>query len=233
MTSAEGLTYDDDGNLTEVYLPGDVDRDGDVDESDLAALLAASGKCEGEQGYNPNADFNGDGCVNESDMAILLARWGTTNKSLQIRHTWDAENRLVGVEPVFPQTADDTKVAFKYDYLGRRVEKAVCAWNEEDPNDPNDGYWEPTLDRKFVWYNWLLLEELDVDANGAVTGVAKKYTWGLDLAGQQGGAGILPAGVESAGGIGGLLALHDPDDDGDPNDPNDVERNYMYFVSAE
>jgi hypothetical protein len=113
--------YDDDGNLTDVYLPGDVDRDGDVDESDMGALLASWGKCEGEQGYNPNADFKGDGCVNQSDFAILLARWGTTNKSLQIRYTWDAENRLVGVEPVFPQTGDDKKVEFTYDYLGRRV----------------------------------------------------------------------------------------------------------------
>ncbi len=106
--------------------------------------------------------------------------------------------------------------------------------NQYDPNDPNDGYWEPTptLDRKFVWYNWLPLEELDA-LNG--NAIVRTYTWGLDLSGQNSeqnrdreGA----AGLESAGGIGGLLALHDPDDDGDPNDPNDVERNYAYFYDA-
>ncbi len=80
-----------------------------------------------------------------------------------------------------------------------------------------------------------MLLELDGLAEGGtgVPPVIRKYTWGLDLAGQSGepsrdrqGAG------QSAGGIGGLLALHDPDDDGEPNDPNDVERNYVYFYDA-
>ena len=44
MTTAEGLTYDQDGNLIEVYLPGDVDRDGDTDHSDLGILLAHWGE---------------------------------------------------------------------------------------------------------------------------------------------------------------------------------------------
>ena len=95
----------------------------------------------------------------------------------------------VGVDNRRPSTvAGDEKVAFAYDYLGRRVEKVGCAWDVGDPNDPNDDGWEttPSLRRRFVWYNWLLLEELDVDASGTVTGVARKYTWGLDLAGPSG-----------------------------------------------
>jgi RHS repeat-associated protein len=36
--------------------------------------------------------------------------------------------------------------------------------------------------------------------------VVASYTWGLDLAGQANGAGSLPGNLESAGGIGGLLA---------------------------
>ena len=212
-TTAEGLTYDQDGNLIEVYLPGDVDRDGDVDQQDFGALLAAWGKCEGQEGYNPNADFNGDGCVNQADLGILLARWGTSNTSLQIRYTWDAENRLVGVEAVFPETAADKKVAFKYDYLGRRVRKQVFDW------DPNAEQWEttPSLDRRFVWYNWLMLLELDGDNE-----IVRKYTWGLDLAGQNGSLND----IESAAGIGGLLALHDPEDDPTP------DKNYVFFYDA-
>jgi RHS repeat-associated protein len=63
------------------------------------------------------------------------------------------------------------------------------------------GSWSETLDRKYVWYNWLLLAELD----GEDDSVIKKYTWGPDLAGQHG----QPGSLESAGGIGGLLATRD------------------------
>jgi RHS repeat-associated protein len=131
-------------------------------------------------------------------------------------HEWDAENRLVGVEPVFPDSADDKKVTFTYDYLGRRVEKAVYAWDEQAEE------WEttPTLHRKFVWYNWLMLLELDGDNE-----IVRKYTWGLDLAGQNGAI----SDIQSAGGIGGLLAMYDPND---PNDPNDTYGNCVCFYDA-
>lgn len=55
---------------------GDVDGDGDVDLSDLAALLAAYGTCSGDAGYLSAADFDGSGCIDLSDLAILLATYG-------------------------------------------------------------------------------------------------------------------------------------------------------------
>lgn len=47
----------------------DIDLDGDVDGSDLAALLGGWGT------QNPVLDFNGDQIVNGGDLAILLAAW--------------------------------------------------------------------------------------------------------------------------------------------------------------
>lgn len=55
---------------------GDVDGDGDVDLSDLAALLAAYNSCVGEPDYNAAADFDGSGCVDLADLAVLLATYG-------------------------------------------------------------------------------------------------------------------------------------------------------------
>jgi RHS repeat-associated protein len=46
--------------------------------------------------------------------------------------------------------------------------------------------------------------------------IVRKYTWGLDLSGT----------FQDAGGIGGLLALHDPEDDPTP------DKNYMFFYGA-
>ena len=108
----------------------------------------------------------------------------------------------MGATPLAPQ-AGDKRVEFAYDYMGRRVEKKAFDWVGPDPDD-----WAttPSLVRRFVWSGWLMLMELD-GSNNAV----RKYTWGLDLAGQNGSLNSLAG----AGGIGGLLAVHDADGDED------------------
>ena len=58
-------------------IPGDVDGDDDVDLSDLAALLAAYGACNGDSHYNPCADLDDSGCIDLTDLATLLADYGT------------------------------------------------------------------------------------------------------------------------------------------------------------
>jgi len=120
------------------------------------------------------------------------------------KFTWDGENRLIRVAPTAPQYGD-IKVEFAYDYLGRRVEKVVHTWALYDPNDPNDDDWSatPSLHKRWIWHDWLCVMEYDVSAGPTLT-AAKKYTWGLDL----GGSGENPR-IDSAGGIGGLLATRD------------------------
>ena len=57
---------------------GDVDGNGHVDLSDLASLLATYGLSDGDENYNPAADFDNDDTITLSDLAALLARYGHT-----------------------------------------------------------------------------------------------------------------------------------------------------------
>lgn len=57
-------------------VEGDVDGDGDVDLSDLSALLASYGLCLGDDGYLDAADFIDDDCIDLSDLAVLLGNYG-------------------------------------------------------------------------------------------------------------------------------------------------------------
>lgn len=57
---------------------GDVDFDGDVDLSDLAALLASYTATFGTPSYDSQADFDLDGDIDLSDLASLLAHYGQT-----------------------------------------------------------------------------------------------------------------------------------------------------------
>jgi len=54
------------GDACEV-VPGDLDGDGDVDVDDRNILRAALRKCSGDEGFVPEADYDGDGCITYYD----------------------------------------------------------------------------------------------------------------------------------------------------------------------
>ncbi|MFQ5807102.1 MAG: hypothetical protein ACE5I3_11700 [Phycisphaerae bacterium] len=56
---------------------GDVDFDGDVDLSDLAALLSGYGSAFETPAYDSQADFDLDGDIDLNDLAVLLANYGS------------------------------------------------------------------------------------------------------------------------------------------------------------
>lgn len=60
------------------YLPGDVNRDGVVNTTDLSLAAASFNKRNGESGFNPNADFNGDGLVDIYDLVVVGLNFGRT-----------------------------------------------------------------------------------------------------------------------------------------------------------
>jgi hypothetical protein len=55
---------------------GDADRNGRVDQSDLAVVLSAYGTCAGDEGYVTAADFDASGCIDQADLALLLSNYG-------------------------------------------------------------------------------------------------------------------------------------------------------------
>ena len=102
-------------------------------------------------------------------------------------YTYDEENRLITMEETSAAATagfPDTTITFKYDYLGRRVEKKVVRGTTTESH------------LRFVWRGWLLVAELNATSDNARV---KTYTWGPDISGSFGGVG----------GNGGVLIFQD------------------------
>ncbi len=112
-----------------------------------------------------------------------MVGYNKNGKSLSL--TFNAENRLINIEPVSPANGD-TRSEFLYDYLGRRVKKTVYAYD--------GGAWQEQDTKLFVWDGWNMIAELDENEQ-----VEAAYVWGLDLS----------QSLQGAGGIGGLIARVD------------------------
>jgi len=206
--------YDADGNLTALEVAGDLNCDGVVNTFDIDPFMLALADPDQYYQQYPDCDvmrgdLNGDGHVNVFDIDFLMGAMG----NVATRFEWDAENRLTAAYPAWPQLGDK-KVEFRYDYLNRRIQKKVFEWTGSGWSSA------PSLERRYVWAGHLLLMELDGN-NQPV----RKYTWGLDLAGQNGQVNSL----EGAGGIGGLLAVYDLNDTpGAEQTGDDLQYIYAY-----
>jgi RHS repeat-associated protein len=103
------------------------------------------------------------------------------------KYVWDAENRLVGMHTgdLNSPQPNDKWLEFKYDYMGRRVEKTYKIYS---------GGWQVQsgYPQRFVYDGWNVVMVLNGNND-----TVRKYTWGLDLSGS----------LHGAGGIGGLLAV--------------------------
>jgi hypothetical protein len=104
-----------------------------------------------------------------------------------LTYTWNAENRLIAVEPSTLLVEGEKKLEFVYDYMGRRVEKKVFTHFFGD--------YSLSETTKYLYDGWNLIAELN--ENGTTKAA---YIWGLDLS----------QSLQGAGGIGGLLARVDP-----------------------
>jgi RHS repeat-associated protein len=100
-------------------------------------------------------------------------------------YKYNAENRLIAVEPQIPVDGD-VKVEYTYDYIGRRVQKKLYTRLSD--------LWLLTSDILFVYDGWNVVKETTTDNGQPPTD--KYYVWGLDLSQSH----------QGAGGIGGLIA---------------------------
>ena len=138
--------------------------------------------------------MNGDKSVNLADaVTSLQVAAGMTPPGVTAIGNISSDGKIGIEEAVYAlQTAagirepaeSSRKTAFAYDYMGRRVRKAVYANNE---------LISETL---FVWNGWNIIEEI-TRQNG--TESSRYFVWGLDLS----------QSLQGAGGIGGLLCVSD------------------------
>ncbi len=70
VTDNDGVTDIDTAQVTVEAVPGDLDRDGDIDRDDYLIFRSTLGKREGDPGYIPDADYDGDGRITYADYRI-------------------------------------------------------------------------------------------------------------------------------------------------------------------
>ncbi|OAI10476.1 hypothetical protein A1507_04125 [Methylomonas koyamae] len=73
---------DHDPLLVKLFVPGDLDNDGDVDGNDANLIKAQVGKCSGKTGFNPEADYDRSGCVTYADYRIWYGHFTGYTASL-------------------------------------------------------------------------------------------------------------------------------------------------------
>ena len=126
-------------------------------------------------------------------------------------YRWDAENRLVKMTSRLT-SGTRLELTFKYDYLGRRVEKKVINLDGPSPNTTT----------RYLYDGWNVIAEYAYDAQLATLSLTRSYTWGLDIART----------LADAGGVGALLQIVDQGSGVAYHPTYDGNGNIMTLVNA-
>ncbi|MBK8915194.1 MAG: hypothetical protein IPM64_11455 [Phycisphaerales bacterium] len=234
-TTAVSHAHDADGNLVSVTaVSGDMDCRGTLTNFDIDVFVDAIIEGPPFTDYytayptcdHLNGDVNGDGYLNNLDIDLFVGLVVGNGNSARTTLTWDAENRLRSFGPTAGSEAEGmTRVEFRYDYMGRRVEKAVYEWDATGES----GSWVTQSRTRFVYDGWNLIQELNVPTAGDPT-VLRQYTWGLDLSGQNGNSTV--GGLHGAGGIGGLLSVYDTNGTTTGEYATSDDKSYVFLYDA-
>jgi RHS repeat-associated protein len=104
-------------------------------------------------------------------------------------YTWDAENRLAGIQSASAiPAAAKRQLAYAYDNQGRRIYAKIMEWNT------NTASYQLVTEERYWYDGWNMIGRADL-----ATALVQTFVWGLDLSGS----------LQGAGGVGGLLMLDD------------------------
>ncbi len=115
-------------------------------------------------------------------------------------YEWDAENRLKAMQTLPAATVAGVpaqRLEFAYDAQSRRIRKAVYQQGTEN----GEQVWQPVEDRRYLYDGWNMLAEFNLKPETSNLELVRSYAWGLDLSGTE----------QGAGGVGGLLLVHQTD----------------------
>ena len=143
-------------------------------------------------------------------QSFLYDADGNLTNDLVWCYQWDAENHLIQMDNVASPGMASTnrlKLAFEYDWKGRRIKKTVTRLDTS----------AVILSNKYLYDGWNLIAELNATNNAMI----RSYVWGLDLSGS----------LQGAGGVGGLLIVKDAVQ-GTHFAAYDLNGNVMGLVSA-
>jgi RHS repeat-associated protein len=113
------FTYTPNGERAQMWsaptpIEGDVNGDGDVDDSDLLAVLFAFGQaCP----LGCPEDINGDGAVDDGDLLVVMFNFGRRAGSLSWRYQYDVWGNLTRAI----SSSAGVTLEHQYDPLGRRM----------------------------------------------------------------------------------------------------------------
>lgn len=137
--------------------------------------------------YSPGQTTNGTLFVPKTPEQFAYDADGNLTNDGRWSFVWDAENRLIKMEPsgtVTPPAGSRRRLEFAYDYQGRRIASRMTNL---------EGATSVLASNIFLYDGWNLVAEL----NATNSGVIRSYVWGLDLSGSS----------QGAGGVGGLLKV--------------------------
>jgi RHS repeat-associated protein len=109
------------------------------------------------------------------------------------QYVWNAENRLIRIEPVYPYRGAK-RLEFTYDHQGRRVSKTVSTYQQRGRRWWWRGTWRVTDQQHFVYDDWNLIAVFETHPSSL--SLQASHVWGLDLS----------QSLQGAGGVGGLLS---------------------------
>ncbi|MBC2735424.1 MAG: RHS repeat protein [Desulfobacteraceae bacterium] len=123
----------------------------------------------------------------QEEKALIYDEDGNLIEDGRFRYSWNAENRLVAVDPKVAVTGAK-RLEFAYDYLGRRIRKKAFQYAKK--------VFKLSSEACFVYDGRNMVKEINAENQATVS---RSYVWGLDLSQSR----------EGAGGVGGLLATSD------------------------